>query len=431
MKAIFYNLNMKVAKNSLIYLLSNILSAAMPFILLPILTRVFTPADFGQIAMFQMVITGLSAFVGVNAIGAANRKYYDNSVNNNILSIYNGACLQVLILSCFIILILFSIFSDRISILLDISPKWVFSALLLSVCIFIINLRLGQWQIRADALKFGMMQTGYGLFNLGLSLVFILLLNYGAQGRVDAQVIAALISAVIAIYLLYKDKLVVLMDLNPKYIKDILFFGVPLIPHAFGGFLLSAADRFVINRELGLSQAGIYMAAVQFSMVLSIFFDALNKAYMPWLFGILRSGEIYKKRSVVRYTYFYFIFLIMILLPICLFISPWAFCLLIGKEYQPAMQVIGLLCLGQIFNGMYLMVTNYIFFAKKTQLLGLVTITSGIINVILLNVFVDLYGIIGAAWAFIISSFIQFMFTWILSAKVYCMPWLYMKSINS
>lgn len=65
-------------RNSTIYLASNIINALVPFLLLPILTRYLTPDEYGQIAMFQTLITALAALTGLNAVGAANRKFYEN-----------------------------------------------------------------------------------------------------------------------------------------------------------------------------------------------------------------------------------------------------------------------------------------------------------------------------------------------------------------
>ncbi|HDW3177945.1 TPA: polysaccharide biosynthesis protein, partial [Escherichia coli] len=69
---------MSLLKISSIYLFSNILNALIPFLLLPILTHNLTPNEYGQVAMFQTLISGVAALTGLNTIGAANRKYYDD-----------------------------------------------------------------------------------------------------------------------------------------------------------------------------------------------------------------------------------------------------------------------------------------------------------------------------------------------------------------
>lgn len=412
---------MSLAKNSFIYLSSNILSASIPFLLLPILTRVLSPTEYGQIAIFQTLVTGLAAFIGLNAVGAANRKYYDG-YNHQELSQYNGVCLQILLGSSFFLLIICAIFLKQLSVFLAIPVSWIFSALLFSVFNFLMNLRLGQWQVRGEALKFGILQICNSLFNMGLSLLLVIIFHFGAQGRIDAQIIAGFLTAVFAISMLVKEKQLSFFCWRLDYLKQALKFGVPLVPHVFGVFLLSAVDRFVINKELGLESAGIYMVAVQLSMAFNIVFDAINKAYIPWLFDVLKRDDLFEKRKVVKLTYLYFL-LLLFLAPFPFFIGPWALVFIVGEDYRAAGQVIGLLCLGQIFGGMYLMVTNYIFYAKRTGSLSIITISCGVLNMFLLIVLVNQYGIVGAAWAFSISKMLQFLLTWVLASKVIRMCW--------
>lgn len=227
---------MSLAKSSLIYLISNIINALIPFLLLPILTRLLSPAEYGQVAMFQILVAGLAAFVGLNTVGAANRKFYEHNNSLKALGLYNGACLQILLGSMIIVFILCVLFSELLVSYLSIPVNWIYSAVLLSSFNFILNLRLGQWQIRGEAIKFGALQISNSLFNMGLSLLLVLSLHHGAQGRIDAQIIAAGLSTFVAVYLLMKDGLVHLYSLRVDYIKQALQFGIPLIPHVFGFF---------------------------------------------------------------------------------------------------------------------------------------------------------------------------------------------------
>lgn len=412
---------MSLSKNTVIYLFSNIFNAAIPFLLMPILTRNLTTGEYGQVAMFQTLVTGLAAFIGLNTVGAANRKYFDDS--NERLSHYNGACVQILIFSSLLITVLFVIFSSDISKLLSIPENWVFMAMLFSCFNFLINLRLGQWQIRGQPVKFGILQISNSLSNMAISILLVVFLNYGAQGRVDAQIISSFFLALIAFFFLKKDNLVDVFCYTPGFIKQALSFGVPLIPHIFGAFLLSAVDRIVINDKLGINLAGIYMVSVQISMIFSVIFDAINKAYVPWLFSMLKSKNPNERLTVVKFTYIYITILIFIS-PIPFLVGPWFVETVAGENYKQAGEIIGLLCLGQIFGGFYLMFANYIFYAKKTGYLALVTLFSGLVNVILLYVFIENYGISGAAMAYVIAKVIQFILTFWLASKVEVMPWL-------
>lgn len=413
---------MSFAKNTYVYLFSNILNAAIPFILLPILTRYLSPDEYGQIAMFQTMLTGIGAFIGLNTVGAANRKFYDDNLSLNETRMFNGSCLQILIFTLFVATVAVMVAEGFLANFLSIPSEWLYLALLVSSCTFLINFRLGQWQVRKSAKKYGLLQVGNSILNMSLTLILIVFYDEGAKGRIDALLYAGMMSATIAIFLLYKDQLVSLRSINKGHIKEALNFGMPLVPHVFGAFLLTAADRFVINDRLGLADAGIYMVAVQVSMALTIVFDAINKAYVPWLFERLKRNDEKEKLVIVKNTYTYFL-CVLSLAAVSFFIGPAMITLVVGDEYQAAGRIIGWLCLGQVFGGMYLMVTNYIFYAKKTGRLSLVTIGSGLLNLLTMLVLVNYLGIEGAAISFAFSKMIQFLLTWLLASKSTPMPW--------
>ncbi|MBY3790479.1 oligosaccharide flippase family protein [Photobacterium carnosum] len=418
---------MSLLKGASVYLVSNILNAVIPFLLLPILTRYLSPAEYGQIAMFQTLLAGIGTFIGLNAIGAANRKFYDGDIDEIFLRQFNGSCIQILIVSGFIAFIGILLFKNQLSEFLAIPTSWILAAVVISVFGFITSMRLGQWQIRSQAKWFGILQVSSSLINMLLSLVFVIVLTQGAQGRIDAQVITGILAAIIALIWLYKDKLLQVKVWKPQYIKEALLFGIPLIPHHVGFFLISAVDRFVINQKLGLSEAGIYMVAIQLSSAMAIVFDAINKAYVPWLFEKLKLDDNEDKKIIVKYTYIYFVIALLVG-GIAFIIGPFFITLIAGEKYKEAGGFIGFLCLGQAFGGMYLMVTNYIFYSKKTGNLAIVTIVTGCVNLFLLFILIGYLGIIGAAIAFCISKFIQFILTWILANYSVKMPWnLYIK----
>ncbi|WP_433640189.1 lipopolysaccharide biosynthesis protein [Kluyvera georgiana] len=411
---------MSLFKRSGIYLSSNILNALIPFLLLPVLTRNLSPSEYGQIAMFQTLITGFAALVGVNTIGAANRKFYDGE--HDSLPVYNGACLHILFISVLVLCAIFYFLGDKICLWLSIPIQWIYLALVISFANFIIQLRLGQWQIREQALKFGTMQVSQSLLNFVFSVILVVMLNYGAQGRVDAILATTALYALLSVLLLYKNNLIKLTVVRKDYISDALSFGLPLVPHVVGMFFLSSLDRFFINKELGISEAGIYMFAVQLSLGVAVVFDAINKAMITWLFKSLANNRIEQLKRVVRFTYLFFI-IVFLLGCLSFIIGPLVVRIIGGDNFEKATEVIGWLCLGQCFGGMYLMVTNYLFYAKRTGRLAIVTISTGMFNIVLLLILIHVNGIVGVAMSFATSMCIRFFATWWLTSRLHLVSW--------
>lgn len=412
-----------------VYLVANLINAAIPFLLLPILTRHMQPAEYGQVAMYQVLLAALGGFIGLSVHGAASVKYYDDNVTAVELSNFVGTCFQVLLLTAAAGLFLVVPFRDALGRWLGLDPRWVIWGVVVSAASFVIQLRLGQWQIRKQAIIYGAFRVGSSLVNAALSLLLVVWLGQGAAGRIDGQNWSMFAAALLAGGWLARDGLL-RWNWRPDYWREALNFGIPLMPHVFGLFLLGTVDRILINSKLGLAAAGIYMVAVQLTLVMPILFSAINNAYVPWLFERLKRNDEAEKREVVRLTYAYFA-VVLLGAALAFILGPWAVRFIAGDRYAAAGSVLGWLALGQAFAGMYLMVTNYIFFSKKTGLLSLVTICSGLFNVGLLFVLIELFGIQGAAIAFAAAMAIRFFLTWWLAHRRHPMPWLLSSNIKA
>jgi O-antigen/teichoic acid export membrane protein len=408
-------------KNTLIYTFSSILSAGIPFLLLPILTRYLSPEQYGQIAMFTIFVAALTAVVGLSVDGAANRRFFDQNVTYDQLKRFNGNCFFILLTSTALVSFVLLFVDSYVAYFLGIPSAWVYLGILSVSCGFILKLRLGQLQVRGKAKLYGLFQVLNSFVVFIFSIILVISFDLGGDGRVYGIALTSVLVGFLSFLSLVNDKLLK-FEYCLQDIKEALSFGVPLIPHVLGAFLLLSVDRFVINRVLGLEMTGIYMVAFSLGLALNIIFNGINSAFSPWLFGQLKEGNEEKKRDIVKKTYIYFIFLIFMSI-IGFVAAPPILKLIVGEKFHQAADVLPLLIIGQVFLGMYFVVSNYIFYVKKTKYLSFVTISSGAINVALLLLFIPIYGIYGAALAFSIANLWQFILTWLVSAKVYSMPW--------
>ncbi|HIH5907362.1 TPA: lipopolysaccharide biosynthesis protein, partial [Proteus mirabilis] len=189
---------MTIFKTASIYVLSNIINAAIPFLLLPVITKYLSQEEYGQAAMFQSLVLGLAAFVGLNIQGFSIRKYFDKNdvINTEYLANSNGACFLVLIFTTIITSIFLGIFNKEISNLLSIPSEWINIAVLTSATSFIVQLRLGQWQVRNDAIKYGLLLITQSSLYMGLSLIFIISMKLGSEGRILGQFYSTLIFSI-------------------------------------------------------------------------------------------------------------------------------------------------------------------------------------------------------------------------------------------
>lgn len=411
---------MKVASNAMIYLGASLTNSAIPFILLPVLTRTLTPAEYGIIAMFGVLVSIFSIFTGLSIHGSISVRYFQMSKRE--LSEYVGSCIGVLVTSTTIVIIAVMLMDSWLVRIIGIPIQWIFVAVIMAGVQFIMNIRLSLWQVMGKAYHYGGFQISRSLADAGLSLILVLIIGMAWQGRVVGQLVSILGFGVIAFFWLLRDGYILKSKSWKRYAIDALKFGVPLIPHTIGGLLIIATDRIIITNMLGAEQTGIYMVALQISSMIGVLTASFNKAYAPWLMAKLVDSKDYQKRLIVKGTYLYFI-LIPIIALIFSSIAQWGLPYLVGSKYTAAEDLIFYSSLGFSFSGMYFMVVNYIFIKNKTIILAVITFVMGVVNIPLTFMLVGFYGIKGASIAFLIIHILTFLSVWIYSYKIYPMPW--------
>ena len=83
-----------LARSSGVYGVSTILNRAIPFLLLPVLTRYLSPEDFGKVALFTVAVNLMLPFVGFTTDSAIGRQYFERDRID--LASYVTNCLYVL-----------------------------------------------------------------------------------------------------------------------------------------------------------------------------------------------------------------------------------------------------------------------------------------------------------------------------------------------
>lgn len=406
-------------KSLSIYTVASFTNAAIPLLLLPLLTTHLSPADYGIITMFVTVQAFLFPILGVNLEGAIARKFYSRDTD---LSVYIGNSLLIFCCTTLLLLGLFFVFGNIIEIYTKIPRSWVLFIPIVTAAQFLGTLPLVLWQVREKPLKYAGFQISQSVINALLTIVFIILLSYNWTGRILSISLATTLFALFALFILWKQHDVRFVY-NLSYIKHALKYGGGLVPHAIGGMLILMTNRLFLTKMVSIEEAGMYGVATQISSVIAFLTMSFNNAYVPWLFKKLTENREGDKLKIVKLTYVYFA-VIMLLGLAYYFIQPIIFKYFVGAQFHSARQYCLWITLGFVFQGMYFMVTNYINYAEKTHIQALVTISIGILNIPLNYFCIKFFGAIGAAISFATIFGLFFIFTWLLSAKVYQMPWL-------
>ncbi|RYF41384.1 MAG: hypothetical protein EOO38_20755, partial [Cytophagaceae bacterium] len=254
------------------------------------------------------------------------------------------------------------------------------------------------------------------------TVVMVLFLDLGWQGRIIAAGLAGSLVSIAALIWLVKRELLVGRIAWPD-IRDALRFGGGGVAHDLANQASRLSDRLLIVAMIGQAAVGSYAVAVQWSSIMLTVLSAFNRAWTPFLFSSLSEGTLDSKRKVVKHTFkvwiafalFFALFNLM---------TPIGYHLLINERYYSSMQVVFWLTLGLFFNSIYVTFVDYIFYLKKTHILASITVTNLIVNVSLSYFLIKIYGSVGASMAFAITGMVVMILTIAVSQRLHPMPWI-------
>lgn len=415
--------NTKISTNAVLFTVFEIVNKAIPFLMLPILTRFLTPNDYGLISIFIVFTSFFTIFIGLSGHGAINANYF--KISKERLAAYISNVILILSFSLIIILAITLLFGERIFLAFDLPIEWQFAAVFTSFCQYLTLINLTLWVAEQKPANHGIYQISQTSIYALISITAVVFLDLEWVGHLSGLVISSGLFGIVSIYFLYLRGYLHL-KFRRLYLKDFLLFSLPLVPHQFGDWLRIQADKLLLISILGVAATGGFSVAQQIAFIMLIIITSLNKSLYPVLFKILSAKpDEAKKRSVVKASYLLGIGVtIVCMLGVAL--TPLIYPYLLGDDFQNSIIITQLILVAMIFEAYYYIVVNYIFFHKRTKVLALITFSMSMVHISLSFIFVAIFnfGAEAIAVSMIISSFLQFLLVWVYSNRVYPMPWL-------
>ena len=421
-------LNRKVLKKVLthkifetfgIYTGSSILNKALPFFLLPIMTKYLSPVEYGILAIYQALISFSLPFIGMSMENNITKDFYKLS-KHEIAKLMSNLIFILFITSSMVMLgIMFYLcFSKSFS---GIPARWLYLIPIITFLNMINQFNLVIIRNEQKAFIYGVFEVSSTILQLALSILFVVSLKLGWEGRAHATWIGALIFGFIGIiYMLRTGYLE--YDFNLRVIKENFALALPLIPYALGGIIIFFSDRFFIDHFAGKAAVGIYAVGYSFGMIVTLFKNAFAKAWSPWMYRNLSHITEEGKIKIVRFTYLYMIG--MIGLALCVtFVSYILIEFMANPRYHNAKEFIVWIALANAVNGMYSIMMPYCVHLGKTKILAWIMFSAAAINLIGNYFLVPINGAVGAAQATLLAFCVSFILNWWYVNKIYPMPW--------
>jgi O-antigen/teichoic acid export membrane protein len=402
-----------------VYMGSNVISRAIPFLLLPILTRHLSPSDFGLVAMFMLAAVVLEPIVTLGLQGAIAVTFFDRAVD---LPRYIGTAVIVMAGIAVPIALLVIVLSAPLTEITKVPAAWLVLTVPLVFARGVGGALLTLLRLREKVILFAVSQNLHTAALMGMAVGLIVFFGADWRGRIVAELLAWGLLAMAAVIALERGRWVRRAFVF-AYAGDLARFGLPLIPHTLGAAVMVQTDRLLLTNLVGLSETGLYSVGFQLASVVELVAVSFNSAYAPWLFRRLPDADDRARSELVTYTYVHFAGMAAFAGVVAVGM-PWIAKAVLGSHFEASSAYIPWFSLGFLFTSWYYMVTNYIFFTRRTGWLAAVTIVTALFNIPLTYVLITINGGVGAAQSTAIALGIGFVLTWIVSHRVYPMPWL-------
>lgn len=411
--------NSKLAKDASVYTAFTVFDRAVPFLFLPIITRFLSPDEFGVYVTFQTLLSFFVPFLSLGTDASIIISYFKLSVEKFKEYFFNSFI--VFLLLSLVVFFIFYFFSVSISDIVKFPYEWLIWVFAGCFFQYINDLNSNLWQSFREPHKYGFFKISYTILKNGLNLFFVISLGLSWKGLVYSHVITASLFAIISLAIFFKRNYFNFI-FNRKFIKDSLHYGIPLSLHNLGAWAADLASRLILNSLVGIAATGEFGAGATLGMVVSLIQDSFNRAFAPYLFEKLKNLTPDVRLSLVKKTYFYYI-VIFIIAGVVGVAGSLAASTILGSKYQNSGQFIIWISFAYAFTGLYKMHVNYIFYEKKSKLLMLITLISGVVNIVLCFLLIKANGAIGAAQAFLLSNIILYVVTFYISNRLVPMPW--------
>lgn len=402
----------KLVKNTSVYGVGLLLTRAIGLFLLPLYTRLLTPADYGILELLDLM-TFVLGLVIMSGLQGAVLKYYYAEQNPDQRKEYISTAFQYVSGAAFIVLGAVFVAARPIGALLFHQPGFenfvrITSATLF--CSLLFELALNYMRTKQEAVLATRWSVLKLLVSVGFGLVLVAGFRYGVWGLLWANLIATLFFAA------YTGSRVV-SEVGTRFsfpkLKLLLRFGAPIIFNSASLFILNFSDRFFLQRYGNLAEVGVYGLAYKIGMLVSTFLNvAFGMSWGPHAFemsGKEGSGQAYA-RTASLYTLAACSFTLVLIIG-----AEPAVKVLTPSQYWGAVVLVPVIAIAYVLDGLKGIFNTGLLIGNRPGVVGGLAVVAAVVNVALNMALIPRFGARGAAaatfFAFLTLSVLGFVFS--------------------
>ena len=429
----------QLAGQTAIYGLSSIVGRLLNYLLVPLYTRYFIPAEYGVVtelyaygAFLVIILTyGLET-----AFFRFSQKQYDKKL------VYSTSLISLIVSSIlFVVLMISSQQSIANWLEYPQNPEYVMWFALIIGLDAISSNSFAKLREQRQAVRFALVRLVNIFINIGLNLFFIIYCPYALENGLpttdfvnsvyDPKVgvgyifIANLFASGVTILMLLPEMTKSSWTFNTMLWKKMMWYAFPLLVAGLAGMTNETIDRILLKQLLPvgdkMAAIGVYGAFYKISIIMILFIQTFRFAAEPFFFS--QEKQHNSRKTYADVLKYFTILASLIFLSVMLYLDVVKH--FIGSSFhsKEGIEIVPILLMANLFLGIYYNLSIWYKLTEKTGYGAILAIFGAVITLILNIILIPKIGFIGSAWATLFCYFSMMIASLLMGRKYYAIPY--------
>ncbi len=426
----------KLASQTAIYGMSSIVGRFLNYLLVPIYTRVFDRAQYGEVSEFY----AYTGFLTVLLTFGMETGYFRFSKTEDENKTYSTTLIFLSIVSATFGLLTF-LFSPKLGSVLHYGDHLEYFGWFGLILAFdtIGAIPFARLRNENKAVNFAGIKVTEILVNIGLNIFFIVICRsafdkdpnsffgkfYSPAIGIGYVFISNLAASAVKLVLLSPQLRGITYGFDAAIFRKILSYSLPMVIIGLAGVTNEMLDRAMLPHfltgtiEQNREQTGIYGGCYKMSILMSLFIQAFRFAAEPFFFA--HAAKDGSRKTIADVMTWFVIFCCFIYLMVTLYIDFFA--RFVGPGFRVGLPIVPILLLANLFLGVYVNLSVWYKLTDRTMMGAYVSIGGAIVTIVLNILWIPTMGYMGSAWATLICYGLMALVSYVLGQKYYPVPY--------
>ncbi len=418
-------------KDASLYGLSSGLARVVSIFMAPIITRIFSPADYGVIALIQLTVSFFAIIAGMNLMSGMSYYFYKYDANEDKKTVVTTSFVVLLLFACLMAGGLY-LYAPLVANILEARSEGEITGhdldqylQIASITLFFTLLSTGiQSVVRLlrQPINFLKIQLIDIFFQVTMVLVLVVWLRYGVSGIFTANAITAFISFCVGLFIIRKN---FSYKFSLPFLGLMFAYALPQMPGVLVNWGQSQIGRLALNYYSNMTEMGLYAIAFTVASIFALMTMAFRMACDPYALSIMKRDNA--KETYAQIYALYTALFCFLLGGVAIFSKPILMILTPPNYHEAYVMVLYFVTAGFYMGANNILATG-IWVSKKTSLTSYAQIFSCVAVVISSLILVPLYGGVGAALSYLCGTIAQSFAYYFMAQRVYHIPYQFYKT---